>query len=234
MRWGAFILKALRARCLWVPQILLILSASFLFGCQTSRTCRDKTLFVSISFDARTRPADSLAITVTLGGGQARHLPAISRQANRSADSVELVLDDYAPGPTVIVSVDAIMTKAGAKVVLGSSSIMSALKPGCTSMSLAFGAIDGGSDTPTGDDGGDTRTDGSGGDVVCTAGAVCVLADNPCHVGRTTCVDGVAGCQDTQSLQRNGTVCRHDMVCAAGACRACPGARAADRLPPRQ
>src|SRR5258708_12055082 len=134
MRWGAFILKALRARCLWVPQILLILSASFLFGCQTSRTCRDKTLFVSISFDARTRPADTLAITVTLGGGQARHLPAISRQEKRSADSVELVLDDYAPDSTVIVSVDALMTKAGSHLLLARNRIMSPPKPACTTM----------------------------------------------------------------------------------------------------
>src|SRR5260370_11653881 len=104
MVWGEFILEGLGEGRHWVPQILLILSASFLFGCQTSRTCRDKTLFVSISFDARTRPADTLAITVTLGGGQARHLPAISRQPNRSADSADLGLADYHPAPTVLVS----------------------------------------------------------------------------------------------------------------------------------
>jgi len=68
--------------------------------------------------------------------------------------------------------------------------------------------------------GGGHPTDGGVDVHACTGGDACMPV-NPCHIGQTTCSQGVASCTDTEKPAANGTACGTDMVCSGGSCVSC-------------
>lgn len=182
------------------------LASLLLVACKlTTAPCKPGTLFVQLTLDGTSATADSLQVTVDLGGGTLLHGTPIAHQPGVSSGSVEVhFAPGYPAGQQVAVTVDALV---GASII-GSGQQTLTLTSSCQSLSIAIAAS-------AGDMGGGDGPDGN------LSGC---NSDSDCATGH--CADGV--CCDV-ACQGQCEAC--NLPATLGVCSPVTGAPKAGHMP---
>jgi hypothetical protein len=212
-------------------------------GCSSSRSCRDNTILLSLTFDSKSMQADTLHVGVTLDGST--KTIDVPRTPNHPSDSLEIALHTYSPGDTVAIAVRASVGSGGAAMDLGQWQASQALAPTCTALSLDLSSANvvgpdggggaGGNDGGGRDGGGDTSTDAAPPPPTCPSdkhpcSGLCVPNNDPrtCGGACTPCPTpngGTASCDGTScggTCPADQQLCNGECVPSTMSCASCP------------
>lgn len=155
---------------------LLCLAAG---GCR-QRACRHDTLLVALELDAKSRTADQLSVSVTIGSGAARTSTVDVSKLHASAD-LEVEFSSYPVGQSVTVVVDAL---EGGEVV-GVGQANETLSAGCDTLTVNVSSGDVDQGVPDG--GGDACTP-----LTACPVEACGSFTDPCGGKKLTCMTACA------------------------------------------
>jgi len=134
---------------------------ALLGGCRSTRSCKQGTLMVEVTFDGPTSGADEIDVAVAIAGGAAKQGSPLQHQVGATAGSIEIDFPNgYPAGEAVQVTL--VARKNGAPLATATDTV-SALAAGCgtLTMHLAGGAAEGGAADGKPDGGTDARPDGN-------------------------------------------------------------------------
>jgi hypothetical protein len=191
--------------------LLLLLASSLVAGCATKR-CADGTLLVSVSLDATSGAADTLAVDIGIDGtsttNTVKHTPSSS-----SGTIIVQFPHGYPSGKSVTITV--IASAAGSVVGAGATQLTPASGCDVATVSVTAGGVDGGAgDGPIqGDIAPDLRTvcpsgqQDNDGDGVCMPD--CTTAPIICNATHQSCSDatGTAMCVCNPGYALSGSSC---------------------------